>query len=103
MEGNDDLREMEEQLYDLVAQEIRRGDIKDGLWLKAFSEAAGDKALAEAMYARLRVAQLSREAIKAAEMRRQAEARNRPPSKREIQEALKKADRIREMLKLGKR
>ena len=35
--------DLEEKLYDLVATEIARGDLKQGLWLKAFAEVQGEK------------------------------------------------------------
>jgi hypothetical protein len=81
-----DLQVLEEHLYEMAAQEIRNGTIRDGLWLKAFADSSGDKPLAEANYAKLRVAQLLREAIEA--------SRNEAgPSREEIREALEKADR----------
>ena len=87
-----ELEELEEQLYEIVANELRSNEISDGLWLKAFSEANGDRQLAKALYAKLRVAQLMREAIKAAD-------EERVPSQEEIRKALAKADYFRKLSK----
>lgn len=51
----------EDQLYEIVVEELRTGSPREGLWLKALSSAAGDKTLAQALYVKLRVEQLSEE------------------------------------------
>jgi hypothetical protein len=48
----------DEPLYDLVASELAKRDIKPGLWAKAFAESQGDKEKAKAAYIQLRVEQL---------------------------------------------
>lgn len=51
----------EEMLYEQVAQEISSGNIRQGLWLKAFADAEGDELKAKAAYSRMRVAQLAKD------------------------------------------
>lgn len=46
------------ELYERVADELRQNMLKQGLWAKAFAEADGDKAKAQAAYIRYRVAEL---------------------------------------------
>ena len=53
---------LDDQLYDIVAKEIRSGTLVDGLYTRAFAEANGDKDKAQAKYIKLRVAQLRQEA-----------------------------------------
>jgi len=48
----------EEQVYEVVAHEIASGQIRPGMWAKAFSEAAGDEQLARAKYIKLRAEQV---------------------------------------------
>lgn len=48
----------DEQFYELVAEELKRGSYISGLYAKAFSEANGVKSHAEALYIKYRVAQL---------------------------------------------
>ena len=48
----------EEQVYALVAFEVADGEIRPGLWVKAFAEAAGNEQRAQGIYINLRVAQL---------------------------------------------
>lgn len=47
----------EDWVYEKVAEEIERNDLRKGLWLKASSEAMGDDKRARAIYVRLRVRQ----------------------------------------------
>lgn len=51
--------------YETVADEVTKGDIKKGLWAKAFAEASGDEVSAKALYLRLRAEQLENSANKA--------------------------------------
>jgi hypothetical protein len=46
--------------YDRVAEEIRNGKIKEGLWTKAFSIAYGNESVAKSHYISLRVKELTR-------------------------------------------
>ena len=48
-------REVEEELYAQVLQEIERGERRDGLWAKALVAANGDESIAKAHYIKLRV------------------------------------------------
>jgi len=69
---------LDDQLYDIVAKEIRSGTLVDGLYARAFAEANGDKDKAQAKYIKLRVAQLRQEVKDRAEQQQakaQAEAR----------------------------
>ena len=52
----------DEYFYELVATELKAGQRKDGLWLKALTEAEGKGDKAEALYVKNRVAQLIEEA-----------------------------------------
>lgn len=47
-----------DELYERVADELRQNSLRQGLWAKAFAEADGDKAKAQAAYIRYRVAEL---------------------------------------------
>lgn len=48
-------REVEEELYARVLQEIERGERRDGLWAKALVAANGDESIAKAQYIKLRI------------------------------------------------
>lgn len=50
-----------DELYEQAAQEIRRGILKEGLWLKCMVEANGDEARAKREYLQERVLQLKME------------------------------------------
>ena len=65
---------LDDQLYDIVAKEIRSGTLVDGLYTRAFAEANGDKDKAQAKYIKLRVAQLRQEVKDRAEQQ-QAKAK----------------------------
>ena len=61
------------RLYDIVALEIAQGDIKPGVWTRAYSEAAGIENVAKAIYIKLRTEQLaSEELIRKRSSRRKA-------------------------------
>ena len=66
--------ERDEALYEIVAQEIARGEIRQGLWAKALSEEEYDEQRAKALYIKLRVKSLDRE-LKEAEHQGRLEAR----------------------------
>jgi hypothetical protein len=51
----------DEHLYERVSEEMAAGDIKPGMWTKAFANAMGDENKAKAIYIRMRVEQLTRE------------------------------------------
>ena len=48
----------DEKYYDLVANELRTGNVREGLWAKALSSANGDEKVAKSIYIKLRVAQM---------------------------------------------
>lgn len=52
---------IDDQLYDIVAKEIRAESLVEGLYTRAFAEADGDKEKAKARYIKLRVQQLRQE------------------------------------------
>jgi hypothetical protein len=58
---------LEEALYEVVAAEIQRGEIRQGLWLKAMVESNSDDIRAKTHYAKLRVNQLMRDLAERAE------------------------------------
>jgi len=47
--------------YDIVAGELRMKRMDDGVWVRAFSDSAGNEELARAVYIKYRVAQLAAE------------------------------------------
>ncbi len=51
----------DEVLYERVSREMADGDIKEGMWTKAYANAMGDEGKAKALYIRARVEQLARE------------------------------------------
>ncbi len=51
----------DEVLYERVSHEMADGDIKEGMWTKAYANALGDEGKAKALYIRMRVEQLARE------------------------------------------
>ena len=51
----------DEKFYEVVAAELDEGNIKQGLWLKAETQSAGDKDKARLLYIQWRVEQLSAE------------------------------------------
>lgn len=52
----------EEAYYEMAGEEVARGTIRKGLWVKAMSEALGDEKKAGALYIRLRVQAMRTEA-----------------------------------------
>jgi hypothetical protein len=67
----------DELFYEQVAAEVVSGQLRPGLWAKAFSMAAGNEDVARAVYIRLRVDQLLEEASQEAERVRQEAERAR--------------------------
>lgn len=65
----------DESLYEKVAEEIQRGEIRTGLWAKALAEADYDEAKAKARYLKLRVSSLKDE-IASENMRERHNARS---------------------------
>lgn len=51
----------DEKYYQVVADEIREGRIKDALWTKAIAKSMGDENKTKAVYIQLRVEQLMQE------------------------------------------
>ena len=69
----------DEPFYEQVAAEVASGDVKPGLWAKAFAEAGGNDPAAKATYIRLRAGPLIAEAKQsAANARREDHAAKRP-------------------------
>jgi hypothetical protein len=66
--------ETEEALYAAVGEELRQGNIRQGLWAKALAEEGYDKQKAKARYLKLRVRSLRKEMADAA-YQKQARAR----------------------------
>ena len=50
-----DVRKAEEALYAMAMEEVTSGDLKPGLWAKAFADSEGSEARAKALYLKLRV------------------------------------------------
>lgn len=51
----------DEILYERVSREMGEGDIKEGMWTKAYANAMGEEGRAKALYIRMRVEQLAQE------------------------------------------
>ena len=51
----------DEKWYEIVAQELKLGLRRDGLWVKALAKSLGDNELAKSLYIELRVVQLMEE------------------------------------------
>ncbi|MDF3867841.1 hypothetical protein P3W53_25475 [Pseudomonas denitrificans (nom. rej.)] len=75
----------DEQFYELVAEELKRGNYISGLYAKAFSEAKGVKSHAEALYIKYRVAQLVEQ--HRSNMRNQARAKSQQKANAASREA----------------
>jgi len=52
-------------LYRVIASEITDGKVDDGIWLRALTENDNDDAKAKARYTKLRMAELTRDLVKA--------------------------------------
>ncbi len=55
----------DEELYEIVANEVSRKEIRAGLWAKAFAQSGGDEGKTLALYIRLRVSALGKEKAEA--------------------------------------
>ena len=58
-----DARRAEEALYAMAAEEVANGDVKPGLWAKAFADSEGQESRAQATYLKLRVQQMNDELV----------------------------------------
>lgn len=54
----------DEAYYEQAAHEVRNGNIRQGLWAKAWAEAQGDNTKAQALYVKLRVSAMKDEAAR---------------------------------------
>ena len=79
---------LENELYEIVAKEIRSGTLVDGLYTRAFSEADGNKDKARARYIKLRVEQLNEE-LQARIKQAKSEAEATAQAEKEAAEAQK--------------
>ena len=95
----------EDWVYEKVAEEIERNELRKGLWLKASSEALGDDKKARAIYVKLRVRQFVDElelATKIKEERKQQatqEAQARAAQEDARAQAAKRKERLEEVQK----
>jgi len=64
----------EEKLYEQVAQELKAGKKREGIWVKAMAKSDGDLNKAESMYIELRVQAIKDEAIVNVELEDRAKA-----------------------------
>ena len=60
-EGDECATMDDDHLYEQVSEEMTAGDIKPGMWTKAYANAMGDENKAKAIYIRMRVETLARE------------------------------------------
>jgi len=74
----------EEALWEQVADEIDKGELRKGLWLKAKSEGAGDKNKAESIYIKLRMQSLIDEAVLNEEARQYEAAKKHAQEEEEL-------------------
>ena len=84
-------RQLDEKLYECVANELSNGEQKAGLWAQALSETDYDEKMAKAKYITLRVQSLKDELLIDG-LRRELENRRENAEKRKLEEALQKAD-----------
>ena len=82
----------EEKLYEQVAQELKAGKKREGIWVKAMAKTGGDLNKAEALYIELRVQAIKDEASLAKaqnklkeELKEQKRIANEPTFKNAIQ------------------
>jgi hypothetical protein len=83
----------EEKLYEQVAQELKAGKKREGIWVKAMAKSGGDLNKAEALYIELRVQAIKDEASL-------AKAQNK--LKEELEENQRSARKQREMESIKK-
>ena len=67
-------RLLEEKLYEQVAQELKAGKKREGIWVKAMAKSDGDLNKAESMYIELRVQAIKDEDIVNVELEDRAKA-----------------------------
>ena len=84
-------RKLEETLYECVANELSNGEKKAGLWAQALAETDYDEKKAKAKYITLRVQSLKDELLFDG-LRRELEDQSETAEKKELEEALRKAD-----------
>ena len=84
-------RKLEEILYECVATELSNGEQKAGLWAQALAETDYDEKKAKAKYITLRVQSLKDEFMFDGQ-RRELEDQSENAEKKELEEALQKAD-----------
>ena len=92
----------DEQAYALAAYEIANGELRPGLWAKAFAQATGNEQLAQGIYIKLRAAQaklgveVTAEILASAEKAKAALLPNPP-----VQEAAKVLNKLTQKLPPG--
>lgn len=80
----------EELTYEQVAAEVAAGAIRQGLWVKAISQSAGNEATAKARYIKLRVEMINAESELSEYAAEQAVKERRRAEKREAQAEMKR-------------
>jgi hypothetical protein len=73
MDVNEDLLN---DLYRYIATEMSSGNIDDGLWLRALTEADNNQESAKAKYTKLRITELSRDLEKTRDILQAEEEKN---------------------------
>jgi len=58
-----EIKDLEDKIYDKIAKEIEEGDIQKGLWTKAKAQSGGDDSQIESKYIQLRFNQLKEKSI----------------------------------------
>ncbi len=92
----------EERLYEQVAQELKAGKKRDGIWVKAMAKTGGDLNKAEALYIELRVQAIKDEAsLASAQQKLNEEIRKSQELEREAELSRKKEIYINKLENLG--
>ena len=87
----------EEAVYEIIAEEMRSGARRDGLWIKAYSESKGDEILAKAKYIELRKQSLLDE-YEIMEFTAESQKKTREAAKKKLIKEIHKAERSAEWL-----
>lgn len=68
----------DEDYYEMASREVRNGNLREGLWAKAWAQAEGDNTKAQALYIKLRVDSMRAEAARRFSGDNNANSQNMP-------------------------
>ncbi len=84
-------RKIDERIYQIVAEELAKGDIKEGLMAKDFAQSEGDENKAKAKYIQLRARSIQDEQALSRQSRRLVDS-SEVLREKAIQDAFKKSE-----------